>query len=110
MSYFQKSTTITLRSTTNITTEVFQDSLVLALGNIATISAVGVNQAVEKTEIPAPAPAKGESAKPVQYKTTTTYSLFVVSEKDIFTETMVRDTVATMPEFKDVTFDITITT
>lgn len=103
MTYKQTKTTITISSVTDITKDAFINALVVSIGNLATLDAVGVNDPqVTKVAMPMPAPVKDQPPSAQLYKTVTTHSVFLITEKENLTETMVKDTIATLPEFKNV--------
>ena len=109
MSYFQTKTTITINSVTDITTDVFLDALVIAIGNVATLNAIGVNDPiVTKVALPLPALVKDQAPPVQQYKTVTTYSIFLITEKENLTETTVKAIVDALPEFKNVVTNISM--
>ncbi len=110
MTYKQTKTTITINSVTDITTDTLLNSLVVSIGNVATLDAVGVNDPiVTKVALPLAAQVK-DQPPPVQlYKTVTTHSFFLITEKESLTVSVVKDIISSMPEFKNIETTVTIT-
>lgn len=109
MTYKQTKTTITINSITDITTDAFVNALVVSVGNVATLDAVGINEpVVTKVALPMPAPVKDQPPPAQLYKTVTTYSVFLITEKENLTETSVNDIVSAIPMFKNVSTNISI--
>lgn len=108
MSYFQKTTTITISSNTDISTDTHIEALVIAIGNFATLTAVGKNDVVSvNVPIPMSAPEKDKPAIQ-KYSTVKTYSVYLITDKEILTEKIITDTISSLSEFAKIAFSVSI--